>query len=310
MDPNLVISILLAIGIALTFLGMDLIISARQVTLKKRLGDYKVPERLDWEGKKKAEGKAGAGGRFGQGLATELARADLPVTPQEYVVATFLFGLLGALLGFTPAHSLIGALVGGFLGLLAPRLYLIYLQHKHIEAFNSELENMLVLVSNTLRAGYGLSQAFETVAKESAPPLSTEFMRVIREIALGISTKEALANLLRRNPSGDLDLVITAINVNHEVGGSLSQVLDQIAGTIRDRVRLAAEISAITAMQRISAAVLIVMPILLAIVIYFMSPGYISLLWEGTCGFALLGTWLALMIIGILIIRRLLQFRY
>ncbi len=310
MDPNLVISILLAVGIALTFLGIDLIISARQVALVKRLGDYKVPERLEREGKKKAEGKAGAGGGVGQQLATELARADLPVTPQEYVIATFLFGVLGALLGFTPAHSLIGALVGGFLGMLSPRFYVVYLQHKHIEAFNSELENMLVLLASTLRAGYGLSQAFETVATESAPPLSTEFMRVIRELALGISTQEALANLLRRNPSRDLDLVITAINVNHEVGGNLSEVLDRIATTIRDRVRLAAEINAITAMQRISAVVLIVMPILLAIVIYFMSPGYISLLWEGTCGLALLGTWLALMIIGVLIIRRLLQFRY
>jgi tight adherence protein B len=308
MDPNLVISILLAIGIALTFLGMDLIISGRQIALKTRLGDYKVPETLDREAEKKGVGKAGAG--MSQRLATELARADLPVTPQEYILATFLIGLLGALLGFTPAHSGISALIGGLLGLFAPRLYLVYLQHKHIEAFNGELENMLVLVSNTLRSGYGLSQAFETVAKESAPPLSTEFLRLTREVALGISMQEALANLLRRNPSGDLDLVITAINVNHAVGGSLSEVLDQIAGTIRERVRLASEINAITSMQRFSAWVLIIMPILLAIVIYFMNPGYISLLWQGTCGFALLGTWLVLMIVGILLIRRLLQFRY
>ncbi len=309
MNPNLFISILLALGVALAFLGMTLIISARQVALKKRLGDYKVPESLEWQGTKKTEAKAGAGG-MGRQLATELARADLPVTPQEYVIATFLFGLLGALLGFAPAHNMIAALIGFFLGLFAPRLYVVYLQHKHIEAFNGELENMLVLVSNTLRSGYGLSQAFETVAKESAPPLATEFMRLIREIALGVSTQEALANLLRRNPSDDLDLVITAINVNHEVGGNLSEVLDQIASTIRERVRLAAEINAITSMQRFSAWVLIVMPIVLAVVIYFMNPGYISLLWQGTCGFALLAAWIVLMIIGVLIIRRLLQFRY
>ncbi len=309
MNLNLVVSISVALSIALTFLGMDLIISARQIALKKRLGDLYVPETLDGRGSKSGA-KAGAKAGFRQQLATELARADLPVTPQEYILATFLFGLLGGLLGYAPAHSMITALIGGLLGLVAPRFYVIYLQHKHIEAFNGELENMLVLVSNTLRSGFGLSQAFETVAKESAPPLSTEFMRVIREVALGISMQEALANLLRRNPSDDLDLVITAINVNHEVGGSLSEVLDRIASTIRDRVRLAAEINAITSMQRFSAWVLIIMPIVLAVVIYFMNPGYISLLWEGTCGFALLGSWLVLMIIGVLIIRKLLQFRY
>ncbi len=309
MDPNLVISILLAIGIVLTFLGIDLIISARQVALHKRLGDLQVREGLGAEAEKKGEGRAGTGGVTRQ-LAIELSRADLPVTPQEYIVASLLMILLGGLLGYTATHSPIGILAGCFLGMLAPRLYLMYLQHKHIEAFNSELENMLVLLANTLRAGYGLSQAFETIAKEAAPPLSTEFMRVVREIALGVSTTEALANLLRRNPSRDLDLVITAINVNHEVGGNLSEVLDRIATTIRDRVRLAAEVNAITAMQRISAVVLIILPVGFAVIIYFMSPGYISVLWESMCGFALLGAWVGLMLIGVLIIRRLLQFRY
>ncbi len=308
MDPNLVISVLMAISIALTFLGIDLIISGRQIALHKRLGDFKVAGNVDLEEEKKIKPSAGTG--LGRRIAVDLSRADLPVTPQEYVITNLLMMLLGALLGFTATHHIAGILVGGLLGMLAPRLYVIYLQHKHIEAFNGELENMLVLLANTLRAGYGLSQAFETVAKEAAPPLSTEFMRLVREIALGISSKEALANLLRRNPSRDLELVITAINVNHEVGGNLSEVLDRIATTIRERVRLAGEIRAITSMQRFSAIVLIVMPIILGLVIYLMNPGYISLLWQGMCGFAMLAAWFGLMLIGIILIRRLLQFRF
>ncbi len=307
MDPYLFISILLAIGIALTFLGMDLIISARQAAIRRRLGDFKVPMTL---GEAESRAQAKSKGGLSRQLSIELSRADLPVTPLEYYIATLLMMGLGGLLGYTASHHPIGILIGVFLGLLGPRLYLVFLQHKHIEAFNGELENMIVLLANTLRAGYGLSQAFETIAKETAAPLSTEFMRVVRETSLGVSTKEALANLLRRNPSRDLDLIITAINVNHEVGGNLSEVLDRIAGTIRDRVRLAAEVQAITAMQRISAIVLIILPIGFAAVIYFLSPGYISLLWEGLCGYALLALWFGLMIIGVLIIRRLLQFRY
>ncbi len=307
MDPYLFISILLAIGIALTFLGMDLIISARQAAVRKRLGDLKVPMTL---GEAETRGISTPRGGLSRQLSTELSRADLPVTPLEYYLATLLMMVLGGFLAYTATHQPIGILIGVFLGLLAPRLYLVFLQHKHIEAFNSELENMIVLLANTLRAGYGLSQAFETIAKETAAPLSTEFMRVVRETSLGVSTKEALANLLRRNPSRDLDLIITAINVNHEVGGNLSEVLDRIASTIRDRVRLAAEVQSITAMQRISAIVLIILPVAFAAVIYLMSPGYISLLWEGLCGYGLLAVWVGLMIVGVLIIRRLLQFRY
>lgn len=309
MDWNLVIAIIVTIGIALMFLGLDLIITGRQIKLQNRISVYGVPEMMGAAGQSAEVSKSGRP-KSESGLATELARAGLPVTTSEFLLATVLVVALGALVGLAVLQHFLGLVVGGLIGLIAPRLYLRWLQYRRSAAFNRQLESMITLLSNTLRAGYGLGQSIETVAKESPPPLSVEFDRVVREMALGVTVHEALANLLRRNPSGDLDLIVTAIRVNHEVGGNLAEVLDRIATTIRDRVRLNAEIRALTAMQRTSAQILIALPFAVFGLLYVMNSQYIGLLWQSMCGIGMLVTWGMMTIAGILVIRRLLKFRY
>lgn len=308
MDANIVVAISVAIGIGLVFLGLDLVVSSRRIAISKRIDVYRRPDEVG--ASEQAEAGAGQGGRNRQTLATELARAGLPVTPGEFMIVTLLLGVLVGIIALALFQHLLALVVGGLVGLFLPRLYLRHLQTKRLDAFNAQLESAIVLVSNSLRSGYGLAQAIEAVAKETSPPLSTEFARVTREIGLGLSLREALANLLTRNPSDDLDLIITAINVNHEVGGNLTEVLDKIAGTIRERVRLAGEIKTITSMQRFSAQVLIALPFVMTGLIYLMNSEYIALLWSKTCGLAMLGAWAILTMAGILSIRRLLKFRF
>jgi len=138
------------------------------------------------------------------------------------------------------------------------------------------LGDTISLMSNSLRAGYSLLQTMEMVSRESPPPISDEFRRVVHEVGLGINTQEAMGHLLRRIPSDDLDLLISAINIQHEVGGNLAQILDVIGHTIRERVRIKGEIGVLTAQQSISGYVITALPVVLGLALFLISPDYIS----------------------------------
>lgn len=317
MDFNLLISAFFALGIALAFLGLDLLISSRRVTLQNRIDGFAtLPKPASEDSQPRSGGGSGSRLRgvnpndWKRRIAADLARADLPITPSEYLIATTLFGLFGMLAGYAIFGNFIFGVIGLAAGLYAPRLYVGRLQNKRLEAFNAELESALALLANTLRSGFALTQAIESVAKEFAPPLSVEFGRVVREVALGLALKDALDNLVRRNPILDLEMVVTAININHDVGGNLSEVLDQIASTIRDRVRIASEVRAITSMQRMSARVLMLLPIGLILVISVLNFSYVSLLWQNSCGLSMLGIAAVMLVLGWLVMQRILKFRY
>jgi tight adherence protein B len=151
---------------------------------------------------------------------------------------------------------------------------------------------MLNLMVNGLRAGYSTMQALEAVSRELPAPISDEFRRVVQEMQIGIPMESALENLLRRIPSDDLDFVVTAINVQREVGGNLSEILDTISFTIRERVRIKGEIRVMTASVRTSGAVLSLIPVFLSIALWFVSPEYIgSFFARGPlCGWLAVGT--------------------
>jgi tight adherence protein B len=119
----------------------------------------------------------------------------------------------------------------------------------------------------------------ETIATELPAPISKEFERVVQEVRLGLSVEQSLDNMLRRVPSEDLDLVITAVNIQREVGGNLAEVLDTISFTIRERVRIKGEIKTLTAQGRISGWIISLLPIALGLLLYAINPEYVSQLW-------------------------------
>jgi tight adherence protein B len=183
----------------------------------------------------------------------------------------------GAFIGrASPASMLLSAIVGGVLLSFAPNLYIAYAARKRIKSFNNQLGDGITLMANSLRSGYSFLQSMDLVSREAPTPMSSEFRRVVQEIGLGLSTEEALANLLRRVPSEDLDLLITAVNIQHEVGGNLAQILETIGHTIRERVRIKGEIQVLTAQGRISAYVITGLPIALTIMITLINPDYMA----------------------------------
>ena len=141
---------------------------------------------------------------------------------------------------------------------------------------------------NSLRAGYSTMQAMEVISNEMPVPISEEFGRVVMELQLGVPFDTAMANLMRRMPSADMDLVITAMSVQREVGGNLAEVLDAISFTIRERVRIKGEIKAMTAQGRITGYVITALPFALAGLIYMMTPDFMGVLFTDPCGYVLI----------------------
>jgi tight adherence protein B len=219
-------------------------------------------------------------------LSIELARADLKMRPAEFLLAwaatPFAFAAFAFIAGFIfKGFQNIVALIAFFLfGLWAPRLYLKYRQGKRLKEFGTQLPDTITLLANSLRAGSSFLQGIELVTREARPPISEEFERVVRDMQLGLALQPALNNLVRRVASEDLELMVTAIQIQAQVGGNLATVLDQIAFTIRERIRIHGEIQTLTAMQRYSGYVITLLPVGLAGILFLISPSYMTAMLE------------------------------
>lgn len=243
--------------------------------------------------------------RWNLSLEHRMLRAGLPLRSGEFLTlcgaAAVLTGCLFLLAG---GGTVLPGVFGGLIGLFFPFLLVRIKTTRRMRAFNSQLGDALILIANSLRTGYSFMQAVDMVAQEMRPPISTEFGRVVKEMNLGVPVENALGNLSKRIDSEDLDLVLTSVLIQRQVGGNLSEVLDNIARTIRERVRIRGEIRTMTAQGRISGIIISLLPIALGLVIYTMNPGYVRVLFVHPIGQLMLGVAAAGQIIGILVIRR------
>jgi tight adherence protein B len=223
---------------------------------------------------------------FGANLLRELGAADLALKPSEYLAIwagaivgmPILFFVLG--FAFPSLQSIPMLLVALILGFFLPRFWLNRRKSSRLNAFNKMLPDTITLIANGLRAGSSFLQAIELVVRESRPPITTEFSRVIREVNLGLPFDAALENMVRRVKSDDFELMATAISIQHQVGGNLAEILDSIAFTIRERIRIKGEIRTLTAQQRLSGYVVAGLPIGLAAILFVIAPTFFSPMFE------------------------------
>jgi tight adherence protein B len=254
---------------------------------------------------------------FGANLSRELARADLRLKVSEYLgiwagVTVGVPILMLVLSIFIPTlGNPIFVLVGALIGFMIPRIWLSRRKSGRLNAFNKQLPDTIMLIANALRAGSSFLQAIELVVRESRPPISTEFARVIREVNLGLPFEQALENMVRRVRSDDLELMATAIAIQHTVGGNLAEILDSIAFTIRERIRIKGEIRTLTAQQRLSGYVVGFLPIALAGFLFVAAPGFMDPMFKNPpeilglpAGVVILMFGGLMMFIGFMIIRR------
>jgi tight adherence protein B len=237
-------------------------------------------------------------------LTEDLARAGLNITPAEYLLIRIGAVALGALIGLFRFGISFGPVILGLVGFIGPPLVLGFLQRRRQSMFNDQLTGMLQLLSNSLKTGYAIDRALETVASKSQPPVSTEFERVATEITLGTSVEEALSALLLRINSPDLEFIVTAILLHTRVGGNLAEVLDTISDTLRDRLQTKRDMSVLTAQSRASATIITGLPILLALGLYVFVPGYFAPMTSTFIGYVLLGVAALLILVGNVLIQR------
>ena len=254
---------------------------------------------------------------FGANLARDLARADLRLKPSEFL-AIWVGSIIGVPLVMAMLSVILPALgnplfllIGGLIGFFIPRLWLNRRKGSRLNAFNKQLPDTITLLANALRAGSSFLQAIELVVRESRPPISTEFARVIREVNLGLPFEQAMENMVRRVRSDDLELMATAITIQHQVGGNLAEILDSIAFTIRERVRIKGEINTLTAQQRMSGYVVGFLPIGLVAFLFIAAPKFMDPMFDNRVsllglpgGVIVLAIGGVMMFIGFMLIRR------
>jgi tight adherence protein B len=240
-------------------------------------------------------------------ISKDLARADLKLRPTEYFALIIIVSVGLAVIGSLLFQNIIFGLIAGVAGIFLPGFYVKQRQGARLHNFEAQLADMLNLTVNSLRAGYSVIQALESVSKEMPAPTSVEIRRVVQEVQIGLTLDIALENLLRRMNSPDLKLIITAINIQREVGGNLAEILDTISHTIRERVRIKGEIRVLTSQQTITGYLIGFLPFALGGFLFLYNPSYIGMFWEPEtrmCGLPMLICGLLLIAAGFIAVKK------
>lgn len=247
-----------------------------------------------------------SGRRFTEKLYVELSSAGWMIRPSEFVglVAACVIG--SQFIAAIVVKGILGHLAFALVAAAIPIIMLKSMQQKRRMAFHSQIVDALIMIASSLRAGFSFMRAMQMVAQEMPPPISEEFRRVVDEVNVGRSMEEALRSVIARVNSYDFDLVVTAVLIHLQVGGNLAEILDTIAETIRERVRVMGEMKALTAEGRISGVVMVALPLVMAAVISIINPPYIHVLISESIGHYLIIGAVTCQIIGALIIRRIL----
>ncbi len=210
----------------------------------------------------------------GAKLVEQLQKADLKLHPTEWTAMVSAASIVLGLLLMLRFKSIIGLIIGFAVGFFGSRIYLKMRYNKRRKKFEDQLGPTVLALSNGVKAGYTLAQAMNLVSQNAAPPMGPDMARVMRETQLGVPFIEAFGHMVDRSESEDLKLLMTAIQIQQQVGGNLAVILDNIEYTIRERVRIKGEIKTITGQARASGWVLIVLPLALSGILYMIAPSY------------------------------------
>jgi tight adherence protein B len=311
MTVPVLVGIAVAMAIALLFIGVSRVLEPSG-DLEQRIENWVRGEGWDDGGLAQEEADSFMGRMeesvsrrdFAASIKEDLARADISLTVTEYLMIRVGLVVLLTVPGFLIQRNLLVALILGVAGLFLPTLYVRSRQSGRLRKFEGQLPDVLDHLQGSLRAGYGLLQAVEWVSRQLPNPAGAEFDRVIREVQLGRGLMESLDSMVRRIPSDDLALIVTAIRIQYEVGGSLAEILEVVAHTIRERVRIMREIQVLTSQQRYSGYVLMVMPIALAAFLIIVNPDYEMRLFEPGPTLCIPIGAVVLMIVGYFLMRR------
>lgn len=240
-------------------------------------------------------------------IQQELTKAGLPLKGEEFLsIQSILFVSLFFIF-YNLAGSFFLSTVMGLCGWFFPSIIVRFKKIKRYKMFNEQLGDAIVIISNSLKAGHSFLQAVNSVSNEMPAPISKEFEKVLKEMRLGVLTEKALENLLQRIESDDLELMITAVIIQRQIGGNLSEILDNLANTIRERVKLKGEIRTLTAQGRLSGIIIALLPIVISCVLYIINPDYLMVLVNNPIGNLIIGIAIINQLIGFFLINKIVK---
>jgi tight adherence protein B len=258
-----------------------------------------IPDNVSRFGKRFADARG-----VSERLDMELEAAGVSLRSGEFVVASVAAALVGAVIGAAVLQNLILALVIGAVAAAGPTIALRVALSRRSEKLREQLPDVLTIMASSLRAGHSFLQSLDTVAKEISQPAAAEFQRVVAEIRLGRAAEDAMESMAERVGSSDFKWAVLAVNIQREVGGNLAEILDNVADTLRERAMIRRQIRVLTSEGRLSAWVLALLPVGIALYMFAVNPEYIELLFTTTIGIVMLIVAFCLLVVGIYWMRK------
>jgi len=303
------------------FLSIYLLVFSRRINTRTRLQAIKTMkedyEEVMVEGRdEKSKDKVHPVSRLRKFLPFEsylekkrrkLMQASILLKTEEFLFITILASLILGLLVYLFTDMILVSIFAFLLGFRLSDTYILSVKKRRGQKLNDQLPDALNAISNSLRSGLSFLQSMNIAMKEMEAPISEEFARVIRDNTLGKPLDEALEDLAERNDNEDVDMLVTAIMIQRQVGGNLSEVLDVITGTIRERMRIKGEVNTLTAQGKMSAMIIGFLPIGIALVLFVMNPDYINVLVNTTLGNILIGAAVMMELIGAFLLTRIIK---
>lgn len=301
-------SAVLAFGIALFVLSMTMqhqvVVGERVKALADSQGDSKAMQEQGKERRKRTRLP------ISKMFEEQLSTAGIHMRAEEFLMIwIFLVTVPAGIMLFLGA-GIMPAIVIILVAIIMPPMFVRSRRKKQLALFESQLGDALMLIGNCLRSGLTFQQALGSIAKEMQDPIAKEFARVVKEIQLGTSMEDALENMLRRIDSQELMLTISAVQIQHQVGGNLMEVLQNISSTIVDRQKLKSDIKVMTASGRTSGLIIGMLPVAIGGILMLVNDEYIQTFFTTSAGTIMLAAAAALEVIGFLVIRKIINIKY
>lgn len=234
----------------------------------------------------------------------DLVKADIDITSEELLVIKVLSSAAVTFLGYSISKDLVITILVFLIAWNIPKVIIIKRKKEKIKKFNEQINEGIIIISNSLKAGYSFLQAVAVVVEETSDPFSKEFKKALKEMSLGVSIEDALKGMIKRVDSEDLHLMINTILIQNEIGGNLSEILDNISDTIRERQKIYNELKTLTAQGKLSGMIISSMPVFLGITIYLFNREYILLLFTTNIGLGMIISSLISQVFGIFMIKK------
>jgi tight adherence protein B len=247
--------------------------------------------------------------RGSEQVALNLERAGVPLRVGEYYIIRYVAALFFFTVPLFFTKGVLAFILGAGMAVLGYSLPAMWVSSKRstlVKRMDAQMVEMLGMVANSLKSGYGLMQSFEFASNQMDPPLATELRRMLRDANLGMSNEDALQGMGERIGSPDMDMVLTAINIQSAVGGNLSEILEGVAFTMRERERMRGEIITLTSQQRMTGIVIGGLPIAMGLLFMVINPDYMGLLFTKTAGQAMLVAAVGLEFLGVMSMKKIL----